>query len=382
MANIPIPGDDEGIKDPDIPNGDGTGSNSLAPWWEAWLGFTGGQEVGEIGHPDLLEPIQGMFSDFDSPGDVVSSLGGFLFDIGGPQKLFQNEALQIKSLAEENFAGLEGLPFRRSVAGQLFHGNLDGQFLGRETPGDGPFGPGEDDPDGGDDDGTSIRDTITLESILQRILNPALDESKERRSTREAALMEALGQPTDFGSVREEVSAVGEGVANELFSQGGQVESAINEALRNTARTGFGPTSGSFDRARLDVLRGASDQVANRVAQSATQLAPLAQRERATDLGILGGLAESEAARVGNLRQSIFGGRASVNQLQLAQDQADLNEQLVNQALESGETGFLEGVGNAATGALGGAVAGSQFLPGPGTAIGAILGGLGGLFGG
>lgn len=159
----------------------------------------------------------------------------------------------------------------------------------------------------------------------------------------------------NFDQFRGSLSAMAEGLTNELFGPGGPVEQATTEALRGTVKKGFGPQSGGFTSARQNILAGARNQVTNQVAQGALSLVPFALQQQ----------------------ESIFGGRATIENLRLAAEQMNQNERLLDKSIQQSGCGIGRRLGAGLQGGLAGSI-----LPGIGTATGAILGGLAGLFGG
>lgn len=212
-----------------------------------------------------------------------------------------------------------------------------------------------------------------------RNLGGILDEFGQAQDFQQERARELEGQFEDvLAGGREALSDVAQGVTAELFAPGGQVEQATNRALRSTVESGFGPRSGGFDQARLNIQERAQDQVANRVAQAAPEI-------RSQTIQGLGQLAGQLRGSAESLRESEFGGQATIEQLGLARERQDMNERIMQEFLD--ERGGAD-IGGAASGALSGAATGAtigSIVPGFGTAIGAagggILGGLSGLLG-
>lgn len=175
---------------------------------------------------------------------------------------------------------------------------------------------------------------------------------------------------------REALSDMAQGITSELFAPGGPVEQQTSQALRATTESGFGPRSGGFDRARQNILGQASDQVANRVAQAAPEI-------RGQTLQGFGQLSGQLRGATESLRESEFGGRATIEQLQLAKQRAEQNRRILDEFMDGGG-GIGSKIGDALGGAGQGALVGSQVgsVAGlPGAAVGAGLGGLVGLLG-
>lgn len=200
-----------------------------------------------------------------------------------------------------------------------------------------------------------------LSQILDERFVPEYERLQGRQSELENLLLERLRTPTDFGQFRGELSATAESLANELFGAGGAVEKAYSDAFGKTVESGFGTTSGGFDRARQNILGQARDTVANTIAQNAINLAPVAAQSRATDIASLLDFTNTQGAMLGDIRDSLFTGQASIEQLRLGREQMDLNRRLIEESLRRGSGGggiggFLKGIGQAGIGfALGGA---------------------------
>lgn len=219
--------------------------------------------------------------------------------------------------------------------------------------------------------------TGNLGGIIQNIYAPEYDRTMAGLPGAEEMLLERIKSPLDFGAFRSELEAMAQGLTGELFRPGGQVEQASRAALDQTVATGFGSTSGGYTNARQNIMTGARDTVSNAIAQGAIQLAPVAVQSRQNEIGNALGLTSYYAGRSDDLRESLFGGRATIEQLQLARQQMRQNQQVIDAQLNQG---FGSRLGGAAKGALAGMAMGS-FLPGPGHVVGGVLGALGGLFG-
>ena len=173
----------------------------------------------------------------------------------------------------------------------------------------------------------------------------------------------------DFAGFREPLSALAQSVTDQLFRPGGAVEGATRGALGRSVQSGFGPRSGGFDAARLNILQGASDTVGNTVGQAAVQLAPLALQQR----------------------ESQFGAASTLEGLRLSEEQLAQNQRLIDAHLQQQKCGIGDRLGAGLMGGLSGALGASANLGGAGAAAatgglstlaGGILGGLGGIFGG
>ena len=210
----------------------------------------------------------------------------------------------------------------------------------------------------------------SLEDILQ-----GFGEARERMGERARGVEDAFLQ--DLRGGREALSSMAQGITAELFAPGGQVEEATSQALRQTTESGFGPRSGGFDQARLNILEGAQEQVANRVAQAAPQI-------RGQTLQGFGQLAGQLRGATESLRESEFGGRASIEQLEMARQRQRQNEMILQEFLDERGGGIGETIAGGLTGAGSGALAGAgmgSVLGVPGAAAGGIIGGLAGLLG-
>ena len=221
----------------------------------------------------------------------------------------------------------------------------------------------------------SAKPKLTLEQILGDYFAPGFQQTQANKGNIQDTLMKRISSGPDFAKYRGELSTVATGLADELFSPGGEVEQAYSDAFGQTVESGFGTSSGGFERARGNILRGARDVVGRGIAQGALQLAGTAEQSRASDINALLGLHEGEAGRMEGLRESLFGGQATIEQLKLAQEQMGLNRELMRKAGKG--RGLGSRTGGAAKGALAGASIGSA-IPGFGTAAGAVIGGIGG----
>jgi hypothetical protein len=109
-------------------------------------------------------------------------------------------------------------------------------------------------------------------------------------------------------SLRDPLSALAESIAGDFFGPGGSAERQTNQALRHSVDTGFGPRSGGFDAARLNILQNATTQASRGISAGAIQLFPqlLAQRE------------------------SQFGAASTIENLRLAEEQQRQNQQALD----------------------------------------------------
>jgi hypothetical protein len=216
---------------------------------------------------------------------------------------------------------------------------------------------------------------LTLEKILSDYFKPEFNKLQGQQGDLQKMFMDKLAAGPDFAKFRGELSTVATGVADELFSPGGEVDKAYQGAFGQTVESGFGTSSGGFERARHNILGGARDVVSRGIAQGALQLAGTASQANSADLATLLGFQQGEAGRLEGLRESMFGGQATIESLGLAKRTADLNERMINQSLQkqSGGGGFWGGLKKFAGQAIGG-IAGAALGP-VGAMAGAKLGG-------
>lgn len=222
-----------------------------------------------------------------------------------------------------------------------------------------------------------------MEQIINNRFLPEFERTQAALPGIQELFMERLNAPVDYSGLRGELQAVAEGVGEELFRPGGSVELASRGAAEGSVRTGFGPSSGGFDRARMNILDEAQGTIGRTISQGALQLAPMALQKRQGDIANAFGLLQLQSGRADDLRESLFGGRASIEQLKLARDQMKLNRRLVEAGLANQNLSTGDRIGGALSGAAGGALAGAQagtIFGLPGAAVGGILGGLAGLF--
>jgi hypothetical protein len=231
---------------------------------------------------------------------------------------------------------------------------------------------------------TAPRRTLTLEDILRDHFLPEFQRLQGGRAASERDLRQRIASGPDYSGLRGELTTVATGITDELFAPGGQVDQATRTAFGDTVASGFGPTSGSYERARQHILGGARDAVSRGIAQGALQLAPTAMQARAGDIASLIDVHGLETGRLEGLRESLFGGQATIENLRLADETLGLNRSIVDAYLRQAGRGRGIGsrIGGAASGALAGAQVGAQLgtpfgLPGMG--VGAAVGGLAGL---
>lgn len=212
-----------------------------------------------------------------------------------------------------------------------------------------------------------------LEDILSERFLPAYEDAQQASAEREQQILDTLAEPIDYGAALGSVSTEAEAIISDLFGPGGAVESARSESLGALVDRGLSPAGGSAQRAYQNILGEARGEVTNRVAQRATQLAPLAVQQRGQDLSSLANLYGAEQSRELDVLNSLFGGRASEAQLGLSRQTQDLNRRIVEAQLRQledqrsggGFGGFLGdllgGVGSAVTGGLAGGIASGIF---------------------
>jgi hypothetical protein len=215
--------------------------------------------------------------------------------------------------------------------------------------------------------------------ILNQDFRPEFDRVSGQLPNLEQTFMDRLNSGPDFEAYRSELDAFGGSLMDTLFGPGGQVEQATRQALGQSVASGFGPTSGGFDKARLNILGGARDAFGGAIAGQAVNIAQLAGQQHMGELGALGGFQQFQAGRADDLRESLFGGEMSIRQMEMDRETMELNRRMVEAGLAQQGGGGLS-IGGALEGALGGAAAGS-FIPGIGSLAGGIIGGIGGLFG-
>lgn len=243
-----------------------------------------------------------------------------------------------------------------SLANTRLPGDLGGSPAGR--------------PRSGSSAGAGYRDpTFAIRDLLGERFLPEFERLAERQAELEEQLLGRIEDPIDFESFRGELSTLAESVTRDLFGPGGAVEDATTRAAGESVRSGFGTRSGGFDRARLNILEGARDQVTDVVGRAAPQLAQTAAQTRAADIGALGEFTAGQAARQTDLLESLFGGFATIEQINQAREQLGLNEDIIREVLRGGGGGGVGGF----LGKLGGGLLGAT--------LGPIAGGIGGALG-
>lgn len=209
-----------------------------------------------------------------------------------------------------------------------------------------------------------------LQSILSRYFAPEFERLQKRQSGLESTITELIDKPIDFAGFQDALTSVAQGVSSKLYAPGGEVDIANRQALGDVVQSGFGTTSGGYDRARLNILRGANTTVSDAIAGAAVQLAPQAVQARQGQLATISGLLDSNRGALEGIRESMFGGQTTIEQLALAKQTAEQNRRLVEEALRRQGGGGLWG--NLAS--LGFGLLGSVAGP-AGAAVGGRLGG-------
>lgn len=228
-------------------------------------------------------------------------------------------------------------------------------------------------------------DNSAQTSRIQALLN---NKQQGRQDTREQRILDALGSPTDFSSIRGELTSISQAVADELFGKGGSIDKATRGAMDDSVASGFGTTSGGYTAARQNILSGGRDVVGRSIAQNGAALAQLAVQQRGQNLDSLMGLfstggqldltargqdigaetdilrtlaplqtqerlgelaayqgyEESQSKRLDEMRDSIFNAQSATEQLKMAREAQSMNKQLIDKALKSGKTDWLGGI--------------------------------------
>lgn len=209
-----------------------------------------------------------------------------------------------------------------------------------------------------------------LGGILDDRFAGELDRLSESQPDLETRFLEALRSPVNFEDFRGELSEFAESVTSDVFGPGGQVSQLTGQARESAIGRGLSPFGGTTTGARNDILRGATGDVSRAIGQQAGQLAGLAVQQRQSDLGNLLGFTGMQAERADDLRESLFGGQATIENLGLARESLDLNTRLIEQALSERQGGG--GIGGF-LGKVGGGLLGSALGP-IGSALGARAG--------
>ena len=219
----------------------------------------------------------------------------------------------------------------------------------------------------------------SLPGVLTSQFEPELGRIDAALPGLEELLLGQINAPIDYSAFKAPLEDFAGGLTKELYGPGGYVEEATQGALGMTQKTGFGPTSGGFDRARLNILGGANDQFANALSGKAVELANLASSTRDSNIRNLLAYTGNLQARRDDYATSLFTGRQAINQYGMDRNIFDLNRRMVEHALKEG--GWQDRIFNTLSGAAEGAIIGSM-TGGPGAIPGAIYGGISGATGG
>ena len=220
----------------------------------------------------------------------------------------------------------------------------------------------------------------SLGGILDEQFAPEYERLNEGLPGIEELFNERVASGPDYSAYSGALEDFAGSVFEQYFGSGGAVEGASRAALGQAVQSGFGPTSGGFDNARMNILREASGQFGQAVAGQATQLAGYASQDRGIDIQSLLGYTGLQAGRRDALAESLFGGQATIDQQGIDREVLDLNRRMIEQALRNSGQSIGSRLGGGLSGAASGAIAGS-IIPGIGTGIGAAIGGIAGLFG-
>lgn len=212
---------------------------------------------------------------------------------------------------------------------------------------------------------------FSLRGILDDRFAGELDRLEASVPDLEEEFLETLRSPVNFEAFRGELTSLAESVTNQLFGAGGAVEQGFSQATGGAIARGMDPRSGTAARGRQNVLSQAAGQVRDVVGQGAVQLANTAVADRAQTIQSLLGFTQGQQARSDSLRESIFGGQATIDQAGLAREQFDLNKMLVEESLRRQRSGG--GIGGF-LGKIGGGLLGSALGP-LGATVGSRLGG-------
>jgi hypothetical protein len=146
-----------------------------------------------------------------------------------------------------------------------------------------------------------------LQGYLQQLFAPFL----QQQVSAQGPIGEAFfGQVLTPGADFSQAATAAQGQANELFKPGGQVASQI--ATARGRRVGQGFNASGAEGAENGILNQATSTVANTFAQGATGL----EQER---MQLMGGLYGQTNQNIMDMIQSLFSGRASIEQMKMAQ---------------------------------------------------------------
>lgn len=221
----------------------------------------------------------------------------------------------------------------------------------------------------------------TLAGILDSNFTPEFNRLNEGLPGIEDLLQTTIESPLDFEQFAPALEQFAGGLSAQMFGAGGSVEQASRQALGQSVQSGFGPTSGGFDNARLSILKEARGSFNEALSTQAVNLAQIASTKRSSDIQTLLGFTQNQGARRDSAAESLFGGRATIDQQGMDRETMDLNRRMIEQGLMDGQTSMGDRLSGGLSGAAGGFVAGNMVVPGIGGIVGAGIGGLAGLFG-
>lgn len=160
----------------------------------------------------------------------------------------------------------------------------------------------------------------TLEDLLANLFSPEQGRLDEQLPGLEQLFLELLGGQVDLSGVTEGINQSVSGLLGDLSRPGGALDQATFTGLSNEINRGTGPRSGGFETARLNILDRLQGQVGNLIAQQAPALFSTAVQNRGQNLQGAAGFLGLQAGRADALRDSLFTGRTSIEQLRLAQE--------------------------------------------------------------
>jgi hypothetical protein len=222
-----------------------------------------------------------------------------------------------------------------------------------------------------------------LSGIIDEQFSPELERLDQGLPGLEELLMDRISSGPDFQQFAPALEQFAGNITDQFFGAGGAVEQASRQALGQAVGSGFGPTSGGFDAARMNILRGATEQVGQAIGSQAVNLAQVASGQRSADIQTLLGLTGLQAGRRDELARDIFGITQTGIANEMDRETLGLNRRLIEEALR--DPSILERIGGSAGSILSGAGTGAaigSIVPGLGTGVGAALGGTLGLIGG
>ncbi len=190
-----------------------------------------------------------------------------------------------------------------------------------------------------------------LTSLLEQIFGPEFARLQGDLPGLEQAFMSFLTGEVDLSQVTAGINQSVSGLLGELSRPGGELDTATFAGLTNEINRGTGPRSGGFENARLNILDRLQGQVGNLIAQQAPALFSTAVQNRGNTLQGLGGFLGLQAGRTDALRDSLFTGRQSIEQLRLGQESQLINTKFGRQGIADARKaneggGFLGFVGD------------------------------------